>query len=492
MARTIFEEVINRPDIIRTVHESYSLDDAGRKVNRNKLFRELAPAYDRLKQDRVRQVHFHFPDGTSFLRLHKPHAFGDNLLSVRSSVRLASSKKAYVEGFEAGRSYHAFRHVFPLFFENEYTGSVEISIPFYQFRKNLIEAFPAEQLFIIKGKIVEKKLFKENRGNYQPSVVHKDFLIETADILRGSVASHPNHIAPSIINEINHSLQGRIADNIATEDPFAVISSQGAELYVTTFLPVRNVEDVVAGYIIYYQKDTWLPKLLRSYYITYGLVTFLTLLLMGLNLVSTRRITQKNNFLGTIIESLPHPFYVIDVKDHTLKLANSKVAANGAWQGKTCFGITHKRETACDGEAHICPLEKVMATGSEVIVEHTHFNAAGEARQVEVHGCPIFDDNGSIVQMIEYSVDITDRKLAEAEREKLIVDLQKALDEIRQLSGILPICASCKSIRDDKGYWNKVEQYLAEHSDVQFTHGICPDCVKKLYPELELHKDGAE
>jgi len=61
--------------------------------------------------------------------------------------------------------------------------------------------------------------------------------------------------------------------------------------------------------------------------------------------------------------------------------------------------------------------------------------------------------------------------------------LQKALAEIKTLSGLIPICASCKKIRDDKGYWGAVESYISEHSGATFTHGICPDCMKKLYPE---------
>ncbi|MGO9739318.1 MAG: PAS domain-containing protein [Desulfomonilaceae bacterium] len=79
--------------------------------------------------------------------------------------------------------------------------------------------------------------------------------------------------------------------------------------------------------------------------------------------------------------------------------------------------------------------------------------------------------------------DITDRKLLEEEKSNLIIDLQKALSEVKKLSGVLPICASCKKIRDDTGYWNEIERYIGEHSEAQFSHGICPDCMRKLYPE---------
>jgi len=69
------------------------------------------------------------------------------------------------------------------------------------------------------------------------------------------------------------------------------------------------------------------------------------------------------------------------------------------------------------------------------------------------------------------------------EREKLILELQDALAKVKTLSGMLPICASCKKIRDDKGYWKQIEAYISEHSEALFTHGICPECTRKLYPE---------
>ena len=80
--------------------------------------------------------------------------------------------------------------------------------------------------------------------------------------------------------------------------------------------------------------------------------------------------------------------------------------------------------------------------------------------------------------------DVTEKKRAEEEREKLVRDLQKALSEVKTLKGIFPICASCKKIRDDKGYWNQVEVYIRDRSEAEFSHGICPDCMKKLYGDI--------
>ncbi len=72
----------------------------------------------------------------------------------------------------------------------------------------------------------------------------------------------------------------------------------------------------------------------------------------------------------------------------------------------------------------------------------------------------------------------------EAERRRLILELQEALTEVKKLSGLVPICASCKKIRNDEGYWQQLEKYIQEHSEARFSHGICPECARKLYPEL--------
>jgi hypothetical protein len=74
-------------------------------------------------------------------------------------------------------------------------------------------------------------------------------------------------------------------------------------------------------------------------------------------------------------------------------------------------------------------------------------------------------------------------KEANLAKEELILNLQRALVEVKTLSGLLPICSSCKKIRNDEGYWQQIEEYIRDHSDADFTHGICNECVKELYPE---------
>ena len=90
-----------------------------------------------------------------------------------------------------------------------------------------------------------------------------------------------------------------------------------------------------------------------------------------------------------------------------------------------------------------------------------------------------------LVRSILYAIE---RKKMMVEREKLRQELEDALDQVKLLSGFLPICCSCKKIRDDKGYWQQIELYISTHSDVQFSHGICEECSKELYPEFHVEE----
>ena len=75
------------------------------------------------------------------------------------------------------------------------------------------------------------------------------------------------------------------------------------------------------------------------------------------------------------------------------------------------------------------------------------------------------------------------------ERERLMKDLEMALAEVKTLRGFIPICANCKNIRDDEGYWQQIEKYITDRSDAQFSHSLCPECIKELYPDLDSSSD---
>ncbi len=124
-------------------------------------------------------------------------------------------------------------------------------------------------------------------------------------------------------------------------------------------------------------------------------------------------ILGRSEFLETVLESLTHPFYVIDARDYTIQMTNSAAHLDGTIGAETCHALTHRKNEPCGSKDHPCPLEMVKKTRKPVTVEHIHYDKDGNTRNVEVHGFPIFDNGGNIVQMIEYCLDITDRKRAE-------------------------------------------------------------------------------
>lgn len=97
-------------------------------------------------------------------------------------------------------------------------------------------------------------------------------------------------------------------------------------------------------------------------------------------------------------------------------------------------------------------------------------------------------EDGKPLRIVGTHTDIHIRKCAEIENQRLVNELSQALEKVNLLSGFLPICTTCKKVRDDKGYWNQIEHFICEHSDAEFSHSVCPSCAQKLYPELNLNK----
>jgi PAS domain S-box-containing protein len=115
----------------------------------------------------------------------------------------------------------------------------------------------------------------------------------------------------------------------------------------------------------------------------------------------------------------------------------------------------------------------------------------GEGRFYELRTTAVRDAQGELAGRMLHLRDITRRRQAEQDKERLIRELQQALADVKTLHGLLPICASCKKIRNDQGYWQNLEGYICEHSEAEFSHGLCPDCLRRLYPDLSPGQGGA-
>ncbi len=175
--------------------------------------------------------------------------------------------------------------------------------------------------------------------------------------------------------------------------------------------------------------------------------------------------------LNIMVESLPFPVMITD-KGRTITSINQKFVDNFMIDRTEVIG---KPVDSLIDETQTFTRSKIWRIEQE---EDIRLISADKVLKIQED--KLLDIFGALAGYIHLFMDITLEFKLREEKNKL----EKAISEIKKLSGLLPICASCKKVRDDKGYWTQIESYISEHSDTQFSHGICPDCAKKLYPEL--------
>jgi PAS domain S-box-containing protein len=195
---------------------------------------------------------------------------------------------------------------------------------------------------------------------------------------------------------------------------------------------------------------------------------------------------QERRFLDKLLSTSPDRIYFKDLASRFIKVNDAVVRWLG---GKTTADLLGRTDADFFGEEHAhnagSDERYVMSTGNSIIAkEEKETWPDGHCTWASSTKVPLRDDDGKIIGIVGISRDITDHKLIEAEREKLLGELQEAFARIKILRGLLPICAACKKIRDDKGYWSEVEQYIEKRVDVNFSHSICPECAERLYPEI--------
>jgi nitrogen-specific signal transduction histidine kinase len=125
------------------------------------------------------------------------------------------------------------------------------------------------------------------------------------------------------------------------------------------------------------------------------------------------QLSIQKDFLNNIIEFITHPFYVIDANNYTVIMANHATHFGDLSEKTTCYELTHRNNAPCEGVEIPCPLNEVKRTKKPVVVEHLHYDKVGNLRHCEVYGFPLFDDKGEVAQMIEYTIDTTERRKVE-------------------------------------------------------------------------------
>ena len=199
-------------------------------------------------------------------------------------------------------------------------------------------------------------------------------------------------------------------------------------------------------------------------------------------------IKQSEKKLRDITASLGEGLYVLNDKEE-VTFMNPEAERLLGWtedelHHKNIHDVIHNRKP--DGSPlpfEECSIHHAIKAGGRFFSQNEIFiRKNGAPFPVSVISVPLREEGGAGSSVTVFR-DISDIKRAEQEREELITEMQKALAEIKTLHGILPICSNCKKIRDDKGAWTQMEDYISNHTDAEFSHGLCDDCARKLYPK---------
>jgi PAS domain S-box-containing protein len=192
---------------------------------------------------------------------------------------------------------------------------------------------------------------------------------------------------------------------------------------------------------------------------------------------------DRLHVLETLLDESTDPIFCI-LEDGTYRYVNHAFTTPFAREPEDVIGCRiYDLFSLEEAEKRMTVVKRAFASAETIVFEVRVPMARGGDHFYLTSVKPIQDAGGRVVSVVCISKDITDRKRIELEREQVIQELQAALAQVRTLSGLLPICSSCKNIRDDKGYWIQIEDYVRNHSEADFTHGICPDCRGRLYPE---------
>ncbi len=192
---------------------------------------------------------------------------------------------------------------------------------------------------------------------------------------------------------------------------------------------------------------------------------------------------EKIHFLGSITQQTTDAIFATDLE---FNITYTNRAASQLYKYTQDEFLEMNIQEIIPGEFLVQNrYEMIKSTRSEGYWEHEEEHQKKNKIEffANIKVSPLFSDD-LLIAFIFIIRDVTERKEREQERENLIRELSAALNRIKTLEGLIPICASCKKIRSDEGYWEDVEVYIRNHSKADFTHGLCPDCTKEMYPDI--------
>ncbi|WP_178862304.1 sensor domain-containing diguanylate cyclase [Thiomicrorhabdus cannonii] len=299
-ARSIFISAIFKDEIFKLMAEAYHGDQATRDAVRRELYLKLYPTYQMLRNENLRQLHFHLPNAVSFLRFHRPDKFGDDLSGVRPTIMAVNQTREPVTGFEEGRIYNGFRHVYPIRYKNEFVGTVEISFSVDSIFELVLHNHVEYSAILLKRKAIEQKVFADELSNYEASTIDDDLLRDKK--IKGFHAGTAT-LDENTLQQINAAIRPQFQRNC---ERCSFVTQIGAKHYLTHLYSLQDFTGQKIGYIVNYHEEPALGTLNKSYLEVLAVNEVLLLLISGLIFFYARSLMSQQQTLKRLanIDSL--------------------------------------------------------------------------------------------------------------------------------------------------------------------------------------------
>ncbi len=276
----IFNEKINVPEVLKPMSAAVNtVDKQQEKQLRSELYDILRNDYSSIGHYGFRQMHFYFEDGTSFLRMHRPELFGDNLYEIQEIVKQANLEQKYDSGFEVGKIYCGYCFVYPLFYENHHIGTMELGVSPETIQKMLNTAFPDEyHEFVVRKDAVDSVVYKSEETNYITSSLSDDFYYDRQAYSANSKYwdEAEAELIRKIIFQIN--TDPLLIESMQNMNDFAVETKVNQVNYLVSFAVVNSFKGDPSAYFISYSANKQLPAVRSAYSLNIRLLTLLYLI----------------------------------------------------------------------------------------------------------------------------------------------------------------------------------------------------------------------
>jgi diguanylate cyclase (GGDEF)-like protein/PAS domain S-box-containing protein len=432
-----FAQHFNNTNILNIMGEAGTAGPVKRGVLRQQLYDAMQQEYTHLRTAGFRQIHFHLNDGTSFLRLHSPKMYGDQLQIIRPSIARMMQEKKPLQGYEIGRQWVAYRFIFPLWHDGRFLGSVELSLPFSVLLANLRDSFPTQARLVISRHEAAVHLDPGFlQSNYQASVLGPEFLEEVQG--KQSTPSRINDknvpIEDSILNYTSQGL-AQYASNI--REAFSVSRRVGGQTILVSLLPIKNIGGHQTAILIFDEEFHYLNILRHRYVVGWLIVTAFSLLLLTLHRRYTRDMEASHAELDQIFNTAADGIRVMDKKGIIIRANNTFAELVGLPLeeiiGHQCYSIL--AGDSCRTEH--CPMVQI-AKGKKIVREEADKELPnGRHISCMVVASPFSDCDGKQIGIIEDFRDISERKKMEQQlRDMAVTDELTGLYNRRGFMGM--------------------------------------------------------